>query len=448
MKKIFNIFLAAFTAMLTGLTACNKNPQPAATEEPDPNTGVLFVNLAPVDGDKTKANTATLEGMESTIRSIQVFVFSAETNASLGLVADQIETSKFVSGSSVSTTTGGVTQGNAIAITTYLGKKKIFALVNAPRQEGVTTIDNLLGRVSNLSENYITETSVGTPAISRQGMVMAGAYGYDYAVTPAGGVGNGINITPGVLNVEKKYNSKDDTSIYGITIPVYRLGARIEVGTVKVNFDDTHLKGTTLTIKDIKLKNVMTAVTFGGGNTGLTGTPANWDMKLATTGATPGTYGAGVADKLQDTDLSIQCAGSGAATAVNKSYIVYPNPCEDPDGLQTAGGSSSNTWSVRRTRLVIHAQLTGGGRPSPEDTYYVFSIADPANIKPGADQDQADDVTFSQIVGNRRYVIDNINITMKGKPNDDDDMMPATGRVSATVEVKDWSGQTLLSYEF
>ena len=37
---------------------------------------------------------------------------------------------------------------------------------------------------------------------------------------------------------------------------------------------------------------------------------------------------------------------------------------------------------------------------------------------------------------------------MKGKPNDDDDMMPATGRVSATVEVKDWSGQTLMSYEF
>ena len=37
---------------------------------------------------------------------------------------------------------------------------------------------------------------------------------------------------------------------------------------------------------------------------------------------------------------------------------------------------------------------------------------------------------------------------MKGKPNDDDDMMPATGRVSATVRVMDWSGETLSVYEF
>ena len=74
-----------------------------------------------------------------------------------------------------------------------------------------------------------------------------------------------------------------------------------------------------------------------------------------------------------------------------------------------------------------------------ENTYYVFSIADPSTIKEG----QANEGTFSQIVGNRRYVIENINITMKGKPNDDDDMMPATG-----VRVMDWSGETLSVYEF
>ena len=166
-------------------------------------------------------------------------------------------------------------------------------------------------------------------------------------------------------------------------------------------------------------------------------------MQLATTGANPGTYRAGVADKLQDTGLTIQCAGSGVATAVNKSYIVYPNPSEDPDGLQSAGGASVTTWSPRRTRVVIHGELTGGSAAA-ENTYYVFTIADPATIKEG----QANEGTFSQIVGNRRYVIENINITMKGKPNDDDDMMPATGRVSATVRVMDWSGETLSVYEF
>ena len=441
MKKI-NLFIAALAATV-GLVSCNKNQPVEPINELEQSTGMLFVNLAPVDGDETKAPSTTMTGIESVIRSIQVFVFSAETNASLGLVADQIETSKFVSGSSISSTTSGITQGNPISITTYLGKKKIIALVNAPRQEGITTVNQLLGRVSNLSENYIAETSVGTPSIAREGMVMAGAYGYSYTVAPVAGVGNGINITPDVLDVTRKYDRKDDTSIYGITIPVYRLGARIELGTVTVNFDDTDLKDRTLTIKDIKLKNVMTAVTFGGGNSGLVNTASNWDMQLATTGANPGTYRAGVADKLQDTGLTIQCAGSGVATAVNKSYIVYPNPSEDPDGLQSAGGASVTTWSPRRTRVVIHGELTGGSAAA-ENTYYVFSIADPSTIKEG----QANEGTFSQIVGNRRYVIENINITMKGKPNDDDDMMPATGRVSATVRVMDWSGETLSVYEF
>ena len=350
MKKI-NLFIAALAATV-GLVSCNKNQPVEPINELEQSTGMLFVNLAPVDGDETKAPSTTMSGIESVIRSIQVFVFSAETNASLGLVADQIETSKFVSGSSISSTSGGITQGNPISITTYLGKKKIIALVNAPRQEGITTINQLLGRVSNLSENYITVTSVGTPSIAREGMVMAGAYGYSYSVAPVAGVGNGINITPDVLDVTRKYDRKDDTSIYGITIPVYRLGARIELGTVTVNFDDTDLKDRTLTIKDIKLKNVMTAVTFGGGNSGLVNTASNWDMKLATTGATPGVYRDGVADKLQDISLNIQCAGSGVATAVGKSYIVYPNPSEDPDGLQSAGGASVTTWSPRRTRVV------------------------------------------------------------------------------------------------
>ena len=440
MKKIF--LFAAIAATL-GFVSCNKNQHVEPIDEVEQNTGMLFVNLAPVNGNETKADRTTLEGMQSTIRSIQVFVFSAETNPSLGLVADQIETSKFISGSDISNTTSGVTKGNAIALTTYLGKKKIIALVNAPRQEGITTVTELLGRVSNLSENYIAVTSVGTPAIARQGMVMAGAYGYEYTVEPVSSVGNGINITPGVLDVAKKYDRKDDSSIYGITISVYRLGARIEVGTVTVNFNDTDLRGTTLTIKDIKLKNVMTTVTFGGGLTSeLINGEANWDMKLATTGSNAGTYRSGVEDKLQDTDLSIQC-NEGVAAPVNKRYIVYPNSSEDPAGLQTVSGSATNTWSPRRTRLVIHALLTGGGRATPEDTFYSFSIADPVNIKEG----QANNGTFSQIVGNRRYVIDNINITMKGKPNDNDDMLPATGRVSATVEVKDWSGETLLSYE-
>ena len=157
-------------------------------------------------------------------------------------------------------------------------------------------------------------------------------------------------------------------------------------------------------------------------------------MQMATTGASAGSYpadvnGASYADKLQDTGLAIACT-EGAATPVNKSYIVYPNPIVED--------VTSSTWAPRRTRLVIHATL------DTENTYYVFSIADPINIVGGQDGQNGN---FTSIVGNRRYVINNINITMKGKPNDNDDTVPVTARISAIVEVQDWAGQTLLSYE-
>lgn len=422
MKKHF-VFFSVMTLAL-GLVACNKNPQPEVDAVPEKD-GMLFVNLSPVNSESTKADESVMTAMEADVCSIQVFVFSAETNANMGLAADHIETSKFVSGN----TAGPIT------LTTYLGKKKIFALVNAPRQENITTITELMNRVSNLSENYLIETPVSD--IARKGMVMAGAYGYNYTATA---VGNGIDIEPDVLDIKKKYDNKDDTSIYGIDIPVYRLGARIELGTVTVDFSDTDLSGKSFTIQDIKLKNVVNSVHFKGGNSDLVDTPDRWTMRMATTGSA-GTYldysNTSVADKLQDTGLSIPCPTNNTAIAVKKSYIVYPNPCDDPSDMS---GPNATTWSKRRTRLVIHAVIGGA-----EDSYYAFSIADPANIVGGQDKQNGN---FSSIVGNRRYVIDNIKITMKGKPNDNNDMLPATGRVSATVSVQDWGGQTLLTYEF
>ena len=423
-------------ALVLGLVACNKTTQPEVTAVPEKD-GMLFVSMSPVNSESTKADASVMTAMQADVRSIQVFVFSAENNASLGLVADEIETSKFVSGNTlIGTPTGAMATANPIALTTYLGKKKVIALVNAPRQENITTLDNLLKRVSNLSENYIIETDVS--GIKRDGMVMAGAYGYNYTATSSG---NGIDITPDILEVNKKYDKKDDTSIHAIDIPVYRLGARIEVGSVKVNFSDTDLNGKSFTIKDIKLKNVVNSVHFKGGNSDLLDTDTRWTMRLATTGANIGNYqdysNVSVADKLQDIDLVIDCPSNNTSTAVNKSYIVYPNPCDDPTDLS---GSNASTWSKRRTRLVIHAVIGG-----TENSYYSFSIADPANIVGGQDGTNGN---FSSIVGNRRYIIDNINITMKGKPNDSDDMLPATGRVSATIKVQDWAGETLLTYEF
>lgn len=429
MKKI-NLFIAALAATV-GLVSCNKNQPVEPINELEQSTGMLFVNLTPQNSLDTKATNTTMSDAESQIRSIQVFVFPAENNAALGLVKDNLETSKFVSGDAISSTISNVPTGNPIAITTFLGKKKIVALVNAPRQTNVTTLDNLLSRTSVLSENYVTATNAAD-GINRYGMVMAGAYGYTYTATASG---NGINIVPGELDVTKVYDSKDAaTTVTPASIPVYRLGARIEIGSVTVKFADTDLAGKQLTIQDIKLKNVMSAVTFGGSNTTLTGTAANWVMQMATTGASAGSYpadvnGASYADKLQDTGLAIACT-EGAATPVNKSYIVYPNPIVED--------VTSSTWAPRRTRLVIHATL------DTENTYYVFSIADPINIVGGQDGQNGN---FTSIVGNRRYVINNINITMKGKPNDNDDTVPVTARISAIVEVQDWAGQTLLSYE-
>ena len=190
MKKI-NLFIAALAATV-GLVSCNKNQPVEPINELEQSTGMLFVNLTPQNSLDTKATNTTMSDAESQIRSIQVFVFPAENNAALGLVKDNLETSKFVSGDAISSTISNVPTGNPIAITTFLGKKKSVALVNAPRQTNVTTLDNLLSRTSVLSENYVTATNAAD-GINRYGMVMAGAYGYTYTATASG---NGINIVP------------------------------------------------------------------------------------------------------------------------------------------------------------------------------------------------------------------------------------------------------------
>ena len=407
MKKLFNISLAALAAMVVGLSACNKTVV-VDDEVVGKDNGLILVNLFDADSPATRS-TVALSSYEKVIRSAQVFVFSDGQNTTLGLADGQLETDKYVSLTSAADGTTPIT------LTTSIGPKRIWAVVNAPRLTGITKEADLMAKTSALSENVL-DASNGK-------LVMAGAYGYTNS-------NKAIEIAPQPVTVTKYAVG---TPAQTVEIPVYRLGASIELKNVTVNFTDTDLNGKTFQLKEIYLKNVVNCVAFDGTASGAAAlaTQSNWSSQIGRGGVNWKTMGA-------STDISsllwyeysspMTCATNGTSTEVNQRFYVYPNG-------QTAD-SNSSSWAARRTRLVLYALIDG------VDSFYPFSIADPASYAESLDDAQK----FPSIVGNRKYIINNINITMKGKPNDNDDSVPEAGKIEAKITVTNWAGETILEY--
>lgn len=403
MKK-YSIFVSVI-ALALSLVACKKTVV-VDDEVVGNDNGIILVNLFDADAPATRSSV-TLDNYEKVIRNVQVFVFSHGANTTLGLVDGQLETDKYMS---VTSTTGTT----AITLTTTVGPKRIWAIVNAPRLTGISNETALRAATSALSENVL-DASSGK-------LVMAGAYGYTS--------GNAIDINPGPVTVAK-YSV--GTPAQDVAIPVYRLGASIELNKITVNFTETDLNGKTFQLKEVYLKNVVNRVAFDGTATGTAAltTQSNWSSQM-------GRGGTNWKSMNGSTDISsllwyeysspISCNVNGTPTDVNQRFYVYPNA--------TTEDNTSGTWNARRTRLVLYALVDG------KDSYYAFSIADPASYAESLDDAQK----FPSIVGNRRYIINNINITMKGKPNDNDDSVPEAGKISANISVTNWAGDTILEY--
>ena len=417
MKKSSSSVMAFLLAVIL-LPSCNKErlvlPEPPTIGE---NEGVVLVSL--FDAAAATRSSVALSTYEDAIHCAQIFVFSHGENTVLNKSDGQLETDKYF------TVTASGSTSTTLTVTT--GPKRIWAVVNYPQRiDDVTTEAELKAKTSNLSENVFAASSSGG------GLVMAGAYGYTSG-------NNAISITPGNVTVNK-YSV--GASAQDIAIPGYRLGASIQLSKVTVNFTNTSLSGKEFRIKEVYLKNVVNKVRLDGtnGDGAAITSQANWSNQVyynSNLGHDWNQDAAGSVASLLYEGLEVYeasgqaCNVAGTATTViGGKFYVYPN-------ANTVDNTGGKAWSSgKRTRMVIHATVGGA------DSYYVLSIADPANYTPGLNETEK----FPSIVGNRIYTVNNVNITSIGKPDDLDDDVTETGLISANITVSDWAGTTLLEY--
>jgi hypothetical protein len=351
--------------------------------ESDPK-GTLLVNLILPGDPATKVLGSATD--ESAVNNLQIFVFKDISSTDLTL--NVRETDKW-------TTDGSTT----LTLNTYIGKKKVWALVNAPRQ----SFDNeqeLMSHYSLLEENTAT------------GLGMTGSAAIEVAeLNTAGSVGS---ITP-------------------LPITVSHLGVRISVRNVNVDFSNTSLEGCYLDIKEVYVLNAVNSVSLSG--TGRTvaelASSAYWYNLEAWNESVPAAARSLLGDR---GNLNVSIGPTTGTQDLNRFFYVYPN-------ASTASNDNTEaTPSARLTRIILHGYVRGtAGRNQGdnaahgEESYYCFDIPKSSN---GATLER-----------NHTYDIENITITMPGGATDAPGDRPKFGKISATVTVGQWGGHTTLTYE-
>lgn len=390
MKKIFSLSLPVIMASIL-FSSCEKNSAAPSIAPEDGALGAVVVSFSP-EGLPTKAQSSSVD--ESRLETVQIIVFNA--------LSRKKETDKYV-----------VSPASTVTLSTLIGEKRIWVIGNAPKLNVATEAD-LRASVSHLGENSLTAlTMVGVAASSTPGV---------------------LPHEPGTVTVGA-YTVGDDTTLTPVSVPIYRLGARVSLNKVTVDFSDNYLKNATFVIKDIYLKNVVNAVNFDGTPAGLSNS-AYWTNRItdhAPNGA--GIYvdseGNSVSSLLADKSLNLTSSATDgtAPITVSRNWYVYPN--------SNASDVTELTWSPRHTRLVVHAQVTSTENGmSNKDTYYVFPL--PSASVPAE--------SANVILGNHTYDISNISISMLGKDNDDDDTMTETGKASITISVQGWTDPYTIEY--
>ena len=367
------------------LASCQQNLTAERTEDPEsPKSGILLVNLILPDDPATKVSGSDTD--ESAVKTLQIFVFKdvSTTNRTLNVR----ETDKWSSDGST-----------ALTLNAYKGKKKVWALVNAPRQ----SFENeaaLLSHYSMLEENSPTA------------LVMTGST--DVEVEEYNSAGSVGSVTPAA-------------------IPVSHLGARISVRNVKVDFTNTALEGCTLDIKEVYVLNAVNSVGLGG--TGRTTdelkSSANWYNLEAWNESLPDAARTLLGDR---GNLGISIGPNSGKTDLNRYFYVYPN--------LSAGNKDDTgaTASPRLTRVILHGFIRGekgrnlgDNEAHSEESYYCFDIPK-----------TSDGTTLER---NHTYDIADITITMPGGLSDAPDDRPKFGKIEATVTVSEWGDHTTLTYE-
>lgn len=347
-------------------------------------TETLLVSLVLPEDPATKVLGSATE--ESAVNTLQIFVF--KDISSTDPTQNLRETDKWSSDGSTSLT-----------VNTYVGKKKVWALVNVPRQSFANEYE-LMSHYSMLEENTAT------------GLVMTGSSGIDVGeFNTAGSVG----------------------TVTSVPITVTRLGARISLHNVKVDFSDTALEGCYFDIKEVYVLNAVNSVSLAGTcrTTAELGSAAHWYNLEAWNEAVPDAARAILGDR---GNLGISIGPTSGTQQLDRYFYVYPN-------LSTAANdNTAATASARLTRLILHGYIRGAaGRhlgddaAHAEESYYCFDIPKSS--------------TGATLERNHTYDIEDITITLPGGASDAPGDRPKFGKISATVTVSQWGGHTTLSYD-
>ena len=379
MKKIFYMAIVALAAFAAA--SCNKNASPVdvpGVEQNEP-TGNIKIVLNTSDEPSTKALSSA--AAEDKINTVQVFIFNKATGKCEKSQYEQI--------------TGNVTGTHTINLTSLTGLKEVWAIVNSPRVTNVPDLNALKQKVSDLSDNTIT------------GLTMTG-------------FNDNVDVKETNANVASQQNV-----VTNAPIDVYRLGARISLQNVTVDFTNTDLQGTTFAVTGLYMKNVVGKIRLDGASTGAgidLGQVASWYNMCNQTNVLNAP--AAIQALTKDMPLSVNCNSAGTATTMGYSWYVYPNATTLDQDTYADGISVP-----RRTRLVIKAHLSGTsvGGAVDRDTYYVFSIP--------------------EIKRNYAYNITNLKITAEGKPDDNTAEPTNSGKMEVTITVKGWEHEETLTYE-
>lgn len=399
--------------MAMALASCNKSIS-SISDSSTPAEPVKEVPTGSIHISVSNATTkvASQREEENNILSMQVFVFDDQ---------GKLETEKYDG-----------TGTNTLLLTTLTGEKHIWALVNAPRLTLAkdASESSFAKTASSLSDNFFSGTEERV-----SGLVMVGAYG----ATTAQGKRPAGELHPETINIPAYVVGSEEYT--EVPINVYRLGARISLRQVTVDFRGTSLENAaSFKIQDLYLKNVVNSLNLDGTDVDIVHNEQFWTNRItdhAVGSYTDGNFYKDNGSTSRKNDLRYLLCDKGLTLStsdvknkvinVNRDWYVYPN--------STLADATADTWSPRHTRLVLHAVINDGSNDI--DTYYVFPIP-PSNI-PAA--------SAGKILTNHTYDINNITITMPGKDNDDNDSLTETGKAEVTITVSDWTDEYTLTYE-
>jgi len=256
--------------------ACQKENQCRTCEEGKPVEVTVSIN-----GTSMTRSTGNTYSNESKVNNLQIIAFDANGDKE-GYRSVNNETS--------------------VTLTTTSGQKTVWAVVNAPSLETVSTLDALRGTLTSLTDNSIDN------------FIMTGSVTED--------------LTDGAV----------------LAITVRRVVARVSVDKITVDFPDSPLyNGKTLKVKGIYMLNVAGAVNYN-----LSEEPSEWYNKLK--------HEAGPADAFLYDELD-QVIANKASYEVEHAYYPYPN--QVTTSVKDIDEENRGTWSKRRSILCIEVDFDG-----------------------------------------------------------------------------------------